>query len=87
MTKEEKDILAVLREDARLSVSEIAVQLKLSEKVVSKAILNLEKDGVILGYHAVVDDEKSKVPPIFLDLPKVIPFPSSIFFLTLFSTS
>ena len=60
MTKEEKEVLVLLREDARLSVPEMAVQLQLSEKEVAKAISNLEKERVILGYHVVVDDEKSK---------------------------
>lgn len=52
-------LLKILKTDARTPVEDIARELDLSESEVKKRIAKLEKDGVILGYQAVVDAEKS----------------------------
>ncbi len=59
----EERILELLEKDAKLKASELAVMLGLEEDEVSAAIKNFEKKGVIRGYHALVnwdktDDEK-----------------------------
>ena len=59
----EERILELLEKDAKLKSSELAVMLGLEEDEVSAAIKNFEKKGVIRGYHALVnwdktDDEK-----------------------------
>ena len=59
----EERILELLEKDAKLKASELAVMLGLEENEVSAAIKNFEKKGVIRGYHALVnwdktDDEK-----------------------------
>ncbi len=59
----EERILELLEKDAKLKASELAVMLGLEEDEVSAAINNFEKTGVIRGYHALVnwdktDDEK-----------------------------
>ena len=59
----EERILELLEKDAKLKSSELAVMLGLEENEVSAAIKNFEKKGVIRGYHALVnwdktDDEK-----------------------------
>lgn len=51
-------ILELLRENARLSAADIASRIGLTEPVVAARIAQLEKEGVILGYHTVVDHEK-----------------------------
>lgn len=51
-------ILELLREDARLGADDIATRLGITEEEASARIAQLEADGVILGYHAVVDREK-----------------------------
>ena len=51
-------LLELLRENARLSASDIAARLGLTEDEVTARIAELQKDGVILGYHTVVDREK-----------------------------
>jgi DNA-binding Lrp family transcriptional regulator len=51
-------ILELLRENARLTAADIATRIGLTESVVAARITQLEKEGVILGYHAVLDHEK-----------------------------
>lgn len=51
-------ILELLRENARLSAADIASRIGLTEAVVAARIAQLEKEGVILGYHTVMDHEK-----------------------------
>lgn len=54
MDKFDQRILALLRQDARLPVSRIAEEVKLSRPAVSERIQRLERSGVIRGYHASV---------------------------------
>jgi DNA-binding Lrp family transcriptional regulator len=57
MSSREK-VLAVLRENARYSAADIARQTGLDEAEVEETITELEADGVVVGYRAVVDDDK-----------------------------
>jgi len=50
-------LLALLREDARAPVAELARGLKLSRTTVQSRIERLERHGVIAGYTVVVADE------------------------------
>jgi DNA-binding Lrp family transcriptional regulator len=52
------DILDLLQSDARLTAEEIAVMLKKDVKDVKKKIAQMEKDGIILKYAAVINHEK-----------------------------
>lgn len=54
MDKFDQQILALLRADARLPVSQIAREISLSRSAVSERIRQLEQAGVISGYHAQV---------------------------------
>ena len=54
------EILYLLKQNARLGPSELADRLNLDIKDVEKQISELEKNGTILGYHAVVDPEKAR---------------------------
>lgn len=56
MNDTEKDILAMLRQDARLSHSDIAKTLGLKTADVDKIVKSLEDRGVILGYTTLIDD-------------------------------
>lgn len=51
-------ILELLCENARQSNADLAARLGLSEAQVGARIAELEKTGVILGYHPVIDREK-----------------------------
>jgi DNA-binding Lrp family transcriptional regulator len=52
-------LLKILKTDARASMQDIARELDLSESEVKKKIARLEKDGIILGYQALVDTQKA----------------------------
>lgn len=53
-----QEILELLRENARLSVSDIAAMTKKTEDEVKAIIKKLEDDGVILKYAAIINPEK-----------------------------
>lgn len=55
-----EEILDLLKQNARLSVADIAAMTKKTEDEVTAIIKKLEADGVILGYVAVVNPEKDK---------------------------
>lgn len=50
--KFDQQILALLRADARLAVSQIAREINLSRSAVGERIRQLEQSGIISGYHA-----------------------------------
>ena len=52
-------LLDLLRQNARLSDSELAAMLGCSEAEVAAAIEKLEDDGIIIGYSAIIDEEKA----------------------------
>jgi Lrp/AsnC family leucine-responsive transcriptional regulator len=52
--KFDQQILALLRADARIPVSQIAREVNLSRSAVSERIRQLEQRGIISGYHAQV---------------------------------
>ncbi len=48
-------LLAELQQDARLSLAELGRRVGLSSPAVAERLQRLERDGVILGYHARID--------------------------------
>lgn len=56
MDKIETDIVALLKQDARLGADDIAKTLGVKPDDVRKKVRSLEERGVILGYTALVDD-------------------------------
>ena len=63
----EKKVLALLKRNARISVREIADRLNLEADAVSALIARMEKENVIAGYTAIVndaDDSKEEVRAI-----------------------
>ena len=50
-----KALLKILQKKAKISPAEIAGQLNISEEEVTEKIAQLEKEGIILGYHAAID--------------------------------
>ena len=55
-----EEILDLLRQNARLSVKDMAAMTKKSEDEVKAIMSKLEDDGVILKYAAIVNPEKDK---------------------------
>ena len=64
---DEKDnkIIHLLSENARLSYSEIGERISLSRTAVKTRMIALEKEGIILGYHATINP---------LEIPDMMPF-------------
>ena len=59
MTAFEKEIINVLSQDARLSAKQIAAMLSSDEQTVKTTVEKLEKNGVIVKYTAILNDEKT----------------------------
>jgi DNA-binding Lrp family transcriptional regulator len=53
----DRRIIALLRENARRSFQDIGHQVHLSAPAVKRRLDKLERDGVVLGYTAIVDPE------------------------------
>ena len=58
-------LLTLLQNNARLSNRQLAVMLAREEDEVAAAIAQYEKDGVIRGYQAVIDWDKTETPTVF----------------------
>ncbi|MCE0495323.1 Lrp/AsnC family transcriptional regulator [Vibrio salinus] len=54
----DQQILDLLQQNARISVSELAKSVNLSRTAVTARIKKLEQDGTIEGYHAVVTNKR-----------------------------
>ena len=54
----QENLLALLRTNARASLSDLAKELNASESDIANAITALESAGTILGYQAIVDPSK-----------------------------
>ena len=57
MEKIKKDIISLLSEDSRLSPASLAAMLGISEAEAKKAVSELEADGVIVKYTAIVNED------------------------------
>ena len=53
----EEKIISLLRNNARLSMDDIAAELAVESSVVADAVKEMEKSGVIRGYTAIVADD------------------------------
>lgn len=52
-------ILRLLRRHARMTVKELADRLQLLQPEVEATIAEMEREGVIMGYSVIVDEEKA----------------------------
>jgi Lrp/AsnC family leucine-responsive transcriptional regulator len=66
--KFDQRIMALLRADARLTVTEIARQVNLSRSAVSERIRQLEASGIIQGYHARIAEPDGAPVRAYLEL-------------------
>ena len=57
----DKSLIGLLRKDARTSVADLAAALHVSRGTVTNRMTRLERDGVILGYSAVVNDDAAPI--------------------------
>lgn len=52
------NLVDLLRKNARLSDKQMALALNISEREVKEQIKQLEDDGMIIGYSAIINEEK-----------------------------
>lgn len=55
----DKKILELLEQNGRISQTQLAIMLEKEEGEIKEMIEKLEKDGVILGYKAIIDWDKT----------------------------
>ncbi|MGP1587503.1 MAG: Lrp/AsnC family transcriptional regulator [Treponemataceae bacterium] len=55
-----EEILNLLKENARLSIEDIAIMAKKTPDEVKKIVNKLEEDGIIMKYSAIINPEKDK---------------------------
>ena len=53
-----KTLVDLLRENARMSNEQLATALGITAEEVAKQIKQLEEDGMIIGYSAIINEEK-----------------------------
>ena len=54
-----EELLALIEKNGRIETKELAVLLGVQEAQVAKELANLEKEGIICGYHTMIDWEKT----------------------------
>ncbi|HBY89333.1 Lrp/AsnC family transcriptional regulator [Ruoffia sp. FAM 24228] len=55
-----ENILKLIEQDSRLKTSEIATMLDIEESVVEQIIIELEEEKVIIGYHTLINWDKTE---------------------------
>lgn len=58
------ELLSIIEKNSRIDFSELAVLLGASEENVLKELESLEKDGVICGYHTLINWEKTSIEKV-----------------------
>lgn len=51
------ELLNLLKTDARASLEDLAKELNCTEREIAEKIDRLERDGVVLGYHAIINPD------------------------------
>ena len=59
-----EELLSILEKNSRIAFSELAVMLGVEEPVLLEEISNLEKEGVICGYHTLINWEKTSIEKV-----------------------
>ena len=66
----DREILRLLQEDARISLSEVGRRVHLSQTAVAARVRALEDAGIITGYHAKINPYKLGYPMMAIILVK-----------------
>ena len=57
----DRQLIGLLRKDARISVADLANALHVSRGTITNRMARLERDGVIMGYTAIVADNAAPI--------------------------
>lgn len=58
------ELLAILEKNSRIDFAELAVLLGVTEQEVLEELSKLEKEGVICGYHTLINWEKTSIEKV-----------------------
>jgi DNA-binding Lrp family transcriptional regulator len=59
-----EQILEVIEQNSRIDIEELAIRLGLNQIEVVNEIADMEKEGVICGYHTLIDWDKTTVEKV-----------------------
>ena len=59
-----EELLTLIEKNSRIDIKELAVMLGYSEQEVLDELAKLEKEGVICGYHTLIDWDKTSVEKV-----------------------
>nr|WP_300677100.1 Lrp/AsnC family transcriptional regulator [uncultured Acetatifactor sp.] len=54
-----EELLAIIEKNSRMGLAELSVLLDIEEAVIANEIADMEKEGIICGYHTLIDWEKT----------------------------
>ncbi|MBP5625217.1 MAG: Lrp/AsnC family transcriptional regulator [Lachnospiraceae bacterium] len=57
-------ILSVIEKDSRIDIKELAVILGMDELAVANELKAMEEEGIICGYHTLIDWEKTSIESV-----------------------
>jgi len=59
-----EEILSVIAKNSKINLKDLAVMLNKNEVDIANEIADMEKEGVICGYHTLIDWEKTSVEKV-----------------------
>lgn len=59
-----EELLSIIEKNSRIDFAELAVLLGVTEEKVLEELTQLEKDGVICGYHTLINWEKTSIEKV-----------------------
>lgn len=59
-----EELLSIIEKNSRIDFSELAILLGVTEEKVLEELEKLEKDGVICGYHTLINWEKTTIEKV-----------------------
>ncbi len=59
-----EEILTTIEKNSRVEIHELAVRLGSTDECIAEELLNMEQEGVICGYHTMIDWEKTAIDKV-----------------------
>lgn len=59
-----EEILSTIEKNSRLDLSELAIRLGKEEAEIANIMSNMEQEGIICGYHTMIDWDKTSVEKV-----------------------
>ncbi len=59
-----EEILTTIEKNSRVEIHELAVRLGSTDEMIAEELLNMEQEGVICGYHTMIDWEKTAIDKV-----------------------